>query len=237
MRSLLAGLFIFFLPIPALAAIAFDNSGIAGANSGLSITLSLTTAGTNPALFVCASNDATGVAPTATYGGVSMTNVSHGLSTGGGGAWINTFILTGYTPGTANIVVTWPSGNAHMNLIGSSYDGVNQATPVTASTTQASQSGTTVTDTVSVSTANSWLADCVRGSDATLSSGSGTTARQNNTVTGIGDSNGTVGTGSQSLNWTFSPSQFFATTIIALAPVAAPAAAAPTSPLFFLTWW
>lgn len=86
------------------------------------------------------------------------------------------------------------------------YTGVNQVSPPD-STNQSVRNGVTdnpFTMSTTVVAANSWLVGCPTSDSGTfLTAGSGTTYRG----TAVGniqqaDSNGTVGTGSQSLNWT-----------------------------------
>ena len=111
--------------------IAFDAASAASSDGTTALTIAHTCTGSNLALVVSAecpnSTDylATG---TATYNGVSMGS-PRVSNTGSANLFIYTWVLANPATGTHDIVVT-PSANAYLDVIGISFTGVDQTTPV-----------------------------------------------------------------------------------------------------------
>jgi len=184
-------------------AIAYDAGSTAEQNSVSSITVSHTCTGTNLILLVgVLTNDASDLVTGATYNGVSMTRGGQQISSGSGyfGCW---FYLINPATGTHNIVVS-RSTVGLIGCMGSSYTGVSQTGFPDSSASGTDPAGN-FTATTTVVGQNAWLWANVRASNGIsgVTGGTGTTARQSvfGSAGVVADSNGTVGTGSQSLNF------------------------------------
>lgn len=209
-------------------AIAFDTSNITALDSDK--TLSHTCSGSDRILLVYVHDPNQG---TLDYNGTSMTQL---------GSWANNnglFYLINPDSGAHTITLTTAAASL-MRIISASYTGVNQSGFPDSSATASTDSPATVNTTV-VAT-NCWLI----GTAASLSLGGGNTYSTNrtdkqsgytNTTTnnnpiGFSDSNGTVGTGSQSFIFTFN--NMVTTTAKELVVSMAPVAIANTSGNMFL---
>lgn len=179
-------------------AIAFDaaTDGSFGASP---LTFAHTCTGSDLALFVmCSTND--GVTPTATYNGVAMTRIASATTTGGRDSHL--FILVNPATGANNVVITASAGNVFGGA--SSYTGAKQSGQPNAFVVNEDAAATSLTGTVNVTQTNCWLVCLGQVDDgsANISGGSGTTERVRYggfNQFSILDSNGTVGTGNQSL--------------------------------------
>lgn len=182
-------------------AIAFDAaSGANTASNASSINWNHTIAGSDTVLFVFVETGNN--SPTVTFNGVSMTQM---LTDNTSGYYSYLFGLVAPSSGTHTVVVTLNSGTNVIVGSSASYTGMNQSlTPDSSNTGNAFGAGN-VTLTTTVVGSNAWLIMGAGGGVGTpMSAGSGTTMRdsQANAVPigdGLCDSNGTVGTGSQSL--------------------------------------
>jgi len=184
-------------------AIAYDSSSTAQQGSVSSITVAHTCTGTNLLLLVgVLTNDTSDLVTGATYNGVTMTRGGGQLASGAGyfGCW---YFLINPATGTHNIVVSRSTTDL-IGCMGSSYTGVKQTGFPDSSASGTDAAGNFVSTTTVVGS-NAWLWANVRASNgfSGVTGGTGTTGRQG--VFGlagiIADSNGTVGTGSQSLNF------------------------------------
>jgi hypothetical protein len=186
-------------------AIAFDSSAAATASTGGSAnTWSHTCNGSNRLLIVVFtgppdSGSYTGNA--CTYNGVSMTEVGHTAVDNSTGDWyVSMWYLINPASGTNTISFT---GSNNLSGSSASYTGVKQTGQPDGSAVLnsggSSVASKTFTNTVTAS--NCWQILGLRTMVQVWSAGSGTLLRQNgyNTYNQIYDSNGTVGTGSQSL--------------------------------------
>lgn len=110
------------------------------------------------------------------------------------------------------------------------YTGVNTTTPIDSSATGTATGDITLTDSVTAS--NCWLVSIARNTNVgSPTAGTGTTIRGTKYVYSAGDSNGTVGTGSQSMTWTTSGVGVSSGVICALQPPASAAARVPLKSL------
>lgn len=182
-------------------AIAFDaaTDGSFGASPR---TFSHTVTGSNPILFVFASVN-TGVVPTATYNSVAMTEVNKILTgTSGSSRDHYLFVLMNPATGANNVSITASAGNVFGGAM--SYTGAATTGQPDSSGTNFSTSATSLTGSTTVVGSNCWLVglfQCDSGATS-WTAGSGTTFRSRYggfNQFGMFDSNGTVGTGSQSL--------------------------------------
>lgn len=127
---------------------------------------------------------------------------------------IDFWYRTAPTTGTHNLVTTATGGYSGMNA--ASYSGVKQTSPIDSNNGgNTASSVTSFTSTTTVVSSGCWLVWSTKVSSSAPSAGTGTTKRQQDQ--GIWDSNGTVSTGSQSLNIT-SISQNFAGILASILP-------------------
>lgn len=185
--------------------IQFDASAAAsGSTGGSANTWSHTCTGSNRLLIVVLTGppDSGAYSGNAvTYNGISMTEIGHTAVDNGTGDWyVSMWYLLNPASGTNTVSFTGSN-----NLAGSSasYTGVNQSGQPDGSATanSAGSAVTTKTFTSTVTASNCWQILGFRAMTAGWSAGAGTLLRQNsnNSYNQILDSNGTVGTGSQSL--------------------------------------
>jgi len=195
-------------------AIAFDASSNTELSANLtSYSQSHTCSGSNRILFVGVNaidtpyNQITGV----TYNGVSMTLIDSRFKASDRGTYL--YRLIAPATGANNITVSASSGT-RFSLDGISFTGVDQTTPIDVSTTQESAS-TTITQTVTVANANSFLV-------SSMFTNRNQTASTNTTLAGTAVNNvmfystTSVGTGSQSLVSTQSDSTWTISVMAAL---------------------
>lgn len=201
---------------PYRFAIAFDNA-LGGTNNNTGVNF--TTTGANIAVFSTCLSDIT-----ATTNG-NITSMAYGAAT----LTINTTNFRypsdrwnvgacagGITAGTTTLTET---GSTFSFLSATSYSGCNSTNP---DSNNGSNNGGVTTASLTMSTtvvaSSCWLAGSIYGG-ASFTAGAGTT-RRTNTSTGLFDSNGTVGTGSQSLVMN-QANDFIAANIVSIAPAAA----------------
>ena len=184
--------------------IAFDFSSSGSANPVTSVTVAHTCTGSDLLLIVgILTNDTTDKVTGVTYNSVAMTRLASYQSVTN-----NFFGFTYYllSPATgANNIVASRSDSGLIGCMGASYTGVSQS-----GFPDSHASGTDAlgdfSATTTVVAANCWLWANVRSNNniSGVGAGASTTIRQN-VFTSVGvmaDSNATVGTGSQSLNFT-----------------------------------
>lgn len=175
-------------------AIALDtNAQQTSNNSTLSFTMGSVS---NGILFVCVIGDATDTLSGITYNGVAMSF----LNKTSFDRWIYMYYMVSPPSGAHNIVV---SGLSFCLISGVSYSGAKQ-TGVPDSTATPSGSGTSSALTTTVVASNCWLIALNYGGGGTNTVGAGTTSRGDvNANPTVVDSNGTVGTGAQTLTVNF----------------------------------
>lgn len=213
---------------PYRFAIAFDATS--GVQTNTSNSLSHTCTGSNLLLAVEVTGDlVTDTLTDLTYNSVSMFSsiVKVNYSTD---RWSYLGVLANPSSGANNITET---GSTFRNIAGVSYTGCAQTGQPDSKASKDQSTGgpfTTQAVTTTVVAANCWLVGMTRGSSG-MAAGSGTTLR--GTPTGaeqMADSNATVGTGSQSLNYTYSSGNMVGL-VASIAPVAAAATAVFTPQL------
>jgi hypothetical protein len=221
----------------AIDAGLFDNAGTA-----TSFTLAHTCTGSNLTLVVPV-QIVHGTAVTGmTYNGVTMTLSSS--NTGGSAGYFDTYVYTLIAPatGTNNIVFTVPSvitGSKQVMFQGQSYTGTNQSAIDSAASRIATPGSSPFAVSTTVVASNCWLVGGAAGALGVVrvppGAGAGTTYRGSlvgNMFTA--DSNGTVSTGSQALNFGVDDSgaSEVAGSIVSLAPAAAATSTANFFPFF-----
>ena len=200
-------------------AIAFDNSTAslefgAGSTSG---TLSYTCSGTNRYLIVVICQSGISVSGI-TYNGVAMTQL---LTSGG--TRTSMWGLANPSTGANNIIASVSSGGVPWGFLASSYTGCSITQPDSSNNIDATYPNTVTTNVVA---SNCWLV-CGALSITTGTLTSNRTDRQtfiNSSIRrySLADSNGTVGTGNQSIIWTCSSGANIEPCLISLAPFSAP---------------
>lgn len=184
----------FFAGSPYKFAIALDASAQQYALNSWS--LSFTCTGSNLVLtFGGSSTGATDPFVSLQYNGVNMTAINTNNNYAGT-EWAYHYYLIAPATGANNLVIvsfnTW--GN------GLSYSGVKQTGFPDSKATGVGTTATTITATTTVVASNCWLSAFIPLWQAnTSTAGSGTTERGAQSNRAMYDSNGTVGTGSQSL--------------------------------------
>lgn len=174
------------------------------------LTWNHTCSGSDRILFVAVefafSTSAPTVTCTATYNGVSMTSINYAADTASfAGAQL--FYLINPATGTNQVSVTTSvSGGTYTHSgLSTSYNGAAQTAQPDSSARTQTTTQTTVTQATTVVASNCWLVGIIsQGHGNYTSLGAGTTLRERGNLFGtLVDSNGTVGTGSQSLSITY----------------------------------
>lgn len=204
-------------------AIAFDAAAAEGVSPGSSLTYSHTCTGSNLLLFVGIWQSTDGDHITAvTYNSVSMTRILRQAGAVGGGS-VYLYFLINPSTGSNSVSITADT-SALISAASSSYTGAKQSGQPDSSSSSNVHS-TSDTETTTVVDTNCWLV--MFGTDqsgGTISAGTGTTKRAGKDggySGGIFDSNGTVSTGSQSLQFTAVGTSDLAGVIASFSPAVA----------------
>ncbi len=203
-------------------AIALDTSTYGSfVGSGTSLTWSHTCTGSDLVLFVgVIANDTTDLVTGVTYNGVAMTLVGKENATTD--RWTSLYVLAGPATGTHSVVVSTSSA-CYITGLSTSYTGGHQTTPIDSHVEAVAGSASSLTATTTVVASGCWLVGMGRSNISPVDAGTGTTERAQETdfnSGGLCDSNGTVGTGSQSLQITFGGSGQGTFVVASLAPAA-----------------
>lgn len=205
---------------PYIFAIALDTSADGGTSSSVSLTYAFTATGSNIFLHTGYLGHTTSDAVTAVTWNTTevLTQMATSIKIANT-RYTGTWGRANATSGTHNMVIAFSTGSVWAGT--ASYSGVSSSTPPDST---ASNGGTTtaLTVTTTVVASNCWLIGAGGGAvSGPLAGGTGTTQRQ--TIDGqstLFDSNGTVGTGSQSLQETGS-SQGMDMIVCSIAPFSA----------------
>lgn len=179
-------------------AIAFDAATDGGFAADL--TFAHTCTGSDGILFVMFSCNDGATITSVTYAGAAMTQVGSVTTSGVRDHYL--YMKVGPATGSNNVVIDVSTGNVFGGAV--SYTGASQTGQPDSFATNSGASVTSITGTTTVVASNCWLValgQCDSGG-ANVSGGSGTTERSRYggfNQFGMFDSNGTVGTGSQSL--------------------------------------
>lgn len=182
-------------------AISFDKSAVSN-NSGTTSSVTLAAAEANEIALIFIGVDSTMTINTPTVNGSTTGVVQVGTTY----SWNGERKFAVYyqlNPTTSSVVYQEVATTANgLQFHVALYKGVNQAAPD--SSAQIDSASTNVTLTTTVVAANCWVVGTawVTGAGtASMSAGAATTLRNNDGVTSsaLGDSNGTVGTGAQSI--------------------------------------
>lgn len=177
-------------------AIAFVSAATvaSGSNTG-GLSGSFTVSGANPFLLAYSwggfgSDTTSGI----TYNGVALTRI--GFVQCPGDRYVSVWYLA--APATGSNTLASSGANLY-ELVAACYSGVDQSSPIDSSNTATTSGGNPFTFSTTVVATGCWLVTAGKTNGANPTAGSGTINRVVNDA-GIFDSNGTVGTGSQSLS-------------------------------------
>lgn len=201
-------------------AISFDTSGSAIVFAGLTATVSLTVAGNVlVAGTMCNSNTITGVA----YNGVAMTQVGATVQNTAD-LYLQLWILVNPTAGVHNLVATSSGAVTALVLMGCCYAGASTTQPDSNGSIGPVSASSLSPSTTVVDTTGAWLVAIWRPG-AAASAGAGTTRRVDGGGNGymMGDSNGPVGSGAQTLTATWASPGNSTALILAITLTAGPA--------------
>jgi hypothetical protein len=196
-------------------AIAFDSSASGAGTSTSPLVFSHTCTGSNLILFVSIGWGANSVTAV-TYNGVALTKIAGQAQTGVSGT--DLYYLINPATGANNVSISFSSSG--LQAVSASYTGAKQSGQPDSFNVGNTTGATSLTVATTVVAANCWLVGGFAASAGTIAAGTGTTQRQS--IAGpsfIGDSNGTVATGSQSLQATDS-SVNWAGIVASIAPAA-----------------
>jgi pectate lyase len=224
--ALLAVVLLAFCAPSAVAAVAFDAAASQSATNAASVTWSHTVGAANILVVGLATEDTstTSLNVTAvTYNGVALTAVAGSTATAGTSTLDRTqlFYLLNPPAGLHTVAVTF--GGAVNNVAAGSVSLSGVAGAPAAAGINTATSGTAISASVNVATANSWLVDvvCSGASGATFTAGSGQTVRWSKAVAGDGGAGSTkplTATGAASVSYTASSSSQLALSVLVLAP-------------------
>ena len=182
--------------------IALDDGTNGGNTAGTSHTYAHTCTGSNLILFVAVgTNSASDLISGVTYGGVAMTLVDKQQGTSTNYSYL--FYLIAPATGANNVVVS-ASSSCTIYSDAVSYTGAKQSAQPDSSG-KGTSTGATLALSTTVVAANCWLVASGCDFDGVYDTGGLITLRGQSGADGIGDSDGVVATGSQSLTWDTTP--------------------------------
>lgn len=229
-----------------------DTTAVAAAAAAVTTrTVSAVVSSGSDRLLVCTTqargdNATSLVTSSVTFGGVAMTkqreDISGDIDPGGATEYAATSVWTLTAPAvsTANAVATWTGSISNVATAAcSSFNGVDQTTPIgPVGGSTAASGATTVSTSVTPLVANAYLLDSVyTGDDTGNTIGAGQTSRSNRIVTGVSTDAASVSTegpivtpASTTMSWTPTGggSTFYAHSVITINPTAP--AAPPCTP-------
>jgi hypothetical protein len=206
-------------------AIARDNSGTATSNATTGLTTAFAVAGSDRQMR-WGTSDLGGTTDRVTsvaYNGTNMTRINSIINSGHGSQYW--YGLIAPSTGTNNVVSTYTASILTREIF-ASYTGAHQSTLSDSNATNSvTAASSPLNTTVTVGASNCWLVGYGQTNVLPFSAGTGTSVV--NTLdggySGLVDSNGTVGTGSQSLQITWTGADTVELLIDAMPPVASSA--------------
>lgn len=202
-------------------AIAFDSSSNITSDTSNTTTFSHTCSGSDRILFVTASslNNGTADAVTGvTYAGVSMTKLFGPVAVGGV-SWVTyLYYIVNPTSGANNVVISRNTSNGEGYGSAVSYTGVDQVSPIDASTT-GTGTGSPITTTLSSVTDNCWFVLANWNPDANPTASTNSTTRVNNGFPGaLFDFGPKTPAGSLNMQQTFAGTRAWLSYMVAFKP-------------------
>jgi len=183
-------------------ALAFDSSGQQLNSGSTTNSFSFNNVAGNLLIVGCVDDAISTIS--VTYNGVSMTSVGS-TNDGSGFVKVQLFYLMSPATGSNTLTATRTTGTGGFAVHAVSYSGAGTASQPDSFNT-GSNSSTSLTVSTTVVNPNSWLVGIWTANSGSLSAGTGATARGADSgasgqigATRFFDSNGTVGTGSQSM--------------------------------------
>ncbi len=236
-RKLLTLLLVLTLPVLLLpknafaTGIAFDTSGKNVPADAQHATVSLAAAATNEIAIVYAQySTASGLASVKVNGSSSgLVQIGSTLNFSSTNQNLNVYYYLNPPTSSVAYAVTGNSSDS-VSVWVEIFSGTAQsAAAIDSFNSYSDAASASLTESTTVIATGCWLASYYQTTGSgtnNVTAGTGTTARQINLSTAIGDSNGTVGTGSQSMGWNGArtTSSGF---IVSLAPPAATVTASP----------
>lgn len=198
-------------------AIVLDTS-TNGSQGGGNQTFTHTCTGKNLILFVGVRTQSGDIVTGVTYNSVSMTQLSKvNINT----AYLYIYYLLAPSTGSNTVAINVSDQSKNVQGISVSYTGVKQSGQPDSSNTNTATSNTITTSTTVIAN-GCWLISAFShadGSSGTLSAGTGVTQRCLNNDIRIGDSNGVVPTGSQSMTWNSTATENLAMVMASFTPL------------------
>lgn len=213
---------------PFLFAIAVDTATQGATATGSPKTWNHTCTGSDLMLFIqTAINSSSQTTTSVTYNASAATDagVVATYTTGGGKSQI--FYKLSPSTGSNQISCSFTGGYFAGNSC--SYSGVKQSAQPDGSGTATTNSNTTLTASFTVTASNCWIMASVANNGVATAAGSGTYLRQQgaNVLGALYDTNGTVGTGTQSVTVTLSSANAYCISAASFAPATSAAAFVP----------
>jgi len=180
-------------------ALSFDTSGAARVNTvGATSTVNLTAAEANEIAIIFTWLGTT--VPTVTVDGNAATQIGTGITFASGAQTIRAWYYI--NPPTSSTAYSGVSAGDKTEIHVLLYKGAKQTGIPDSSATLDDTNPNPFTISTTVVAANSWIVSMARDYiSGAHTAGTGTTLRQAGIGASTGDSNGTVGTGSQSMGW------------------------------------
>ena len=206
-------------PSPYLFAIAYDTSGIQSTASSTP-TISLTLAGSDRLLILAPDNGSggTSIITGTTWNTTEIGTFLTGVAFGGGNAETRQYYVNNPTSGTHNAAAA--GLNSDIRLIASSYTGVNQSSPIDASTTQSNASTSSFVPAITTTQDNCYIVVSGQNNGGTATASVGTMRQAAGTGRMLGD-NSAPTTGSNSMTMGGVGTASWGASVVSLAPVAA----------------
>lgn len=202
-------------------AIAYDNATIINAGTVSSVTGSHTCSGSDRILIVHVSHNGTASHDSVTYNGVALTKIADVVESRRLSVWY----LIAPSTGSNDVVVTFGGSSPNVRCGAISYTGAKQSAQPDSFNSDQNGSGTISTTVVAD---NCWLIGAFYDDSLATLTGSAT-VRINNSYTITQDSNGVVGTGSQSSVVTGGTASDVLSIAVSIAPTAGTAYSITTS--------
>jgi hypothetical protein len=186
-------------------AITFNNIyalSVAGPDTTITNTINIGTGLDHSVMIVIGNGHTASDAITSmTWNGVALTKVQVQAPTGSNDRYIYIFMLVNPDSGSHDLVIN-NSTSAYFFGSLAVYNGAAQTGQPDNSGKSTSAAATTFNETLTINTADSWLIGWAHHWNGNLAAGTDTTLRTAAAVTGLGDSNAGLATGSRSIQFT-----------------------------------
>jgi len=210
-------------PSPYLFAIAYETSGNAYTNASTTASLDLASSGTDRLAVIFTLSGGGNRFSSVTVEGQATTTVVTNYNPFGAQSLYGLYYIAPPTSSSTTYLFTLIDSADDEEIGVLTYSGCHQTSPIDSSATNvnAAANPALVALTTTVVASNCWLVSCARNNTGGASASTGTTLRQAGTSLATGDSNGTVGTGSQSMSWTRAANGTTGGIVFSIAPAVA----------------